>query len=98
MKQLDKIIQDHIKISLTNFLNTINIIHTQHHGGRKLHSAMTVLACLIDTLKTNLNNHLCTTNLQTEMSVDCDTIEHTIRLSKLEHYSVRNGELNLNKS
>merc|ERR1712030_57162 len=47
---VDKIYQEHIKINLTSFLETNNIISKFHHGGRKKHGTQTALAMIMNNL------------------------------------------------
>ena len=98
LSTIDKIVQEHIKLSLMEFLVNNNIIHLQHHGGLKNHSTTTALACLTHKLKQFLDENFTTTTLQTDMSTALDTVEHTILLQKLDYYGIRGGELNLIKS
>ena len=90
--------QEHIKLSLIDFLVQNSIIHLQHHGGLKNHSTTTALACLTHQLKQFMDDNMTTTTLQTDMSAAFDTVKHTILLQKLEYYEIRGGELNLFKS
>ena len=90
--------QEHIKLSLIDFLVQNSIIHLQHHGGLKHHSTTTALACLTHQLKQFMDDNMTTTTLQTDMSTAFNTVEHTILLQKLEYYRIRGGELNFFKS
>ena len=46
---LEKIIEEHIKVQMTEFLETNNIINENHHGGLKNHSTITALAQIQQT-------------------------------------------------
>ena len=69
LSTIDKIVQEHIKLSRMDFLVNNSIIHLQHHGGLKNHSTTMALACLTHKLKQFLDDNLTTTTLQTLRSV-----------------------------
>ena len=90
--------QEHIKLSLIDFLVQNSIIHLQHHGGLKHHSTTSALACLTHQLKQFMDDNMTTTTLQTDMSAAFDTVVYTILLQILDYYGIRGGELNLIRS
>ena len=51
---LEKVLEEHILTHLNILLRDNNIIHDNHHGGRKKHSTTTALTQIYNVLHTNL--------------------------------------------
>ena len=95
---LEKIVEEWIKESLIEFLETNNILSKNHHGGRAAHSTITAKTQIDQKLHKNYENDKITAVLATDLSAAYDTVDHEILLKKLEHYGVRGGELELFKN
>lgn len=95
---LEKILEEHIIIHLNIFLEENNILHDNHHGGRKLHSTTTALTQINNKLLYNLENNKISATLTTDLSAAYDTVDNVILLNKLEHYGIRGNSLNIFKS
>ena len=95
---LEKIIEEHIKVQMTEFLETNEIINENHHGGLKNHSTITALAQIQQNLYQNWENSLIGVTMTTDLSSAYDTIDHSILLKKLNHYGFTDKSNNLIKS
>ena len=95
---LEKLLEQHILNNLNNFLEENNILHENHHGGRKSHSTLTAVTQIYNELFFNYENDKISVTLCTDLSAAYDTIDTTIVLDKLEHYGIRGQNLLLFKS
>ena len=50
---VEKIIEEHLKIQLTHYLNINNIIIPNHHGSKRKHSTTTAITQIYTTLHQN---------------------------------------------
>ena len=75
-----------------------NILLKYHHGGLKYHSTDTALTNILHTLHTHKDTGKITFILQTDLSSCFDTIDHRIHIDKLNHYGIRDIELEIIKS
>ena len=90
---LEKIIEKHINNNLNIFLTNNNIIHKNHHGGRKGYSTTTALTQINNILLKNYENNKITATLITDLSSAFDLVDNQILLNKLEHYGIRGKTL-----
>ena len=95
---LDKIFQTHYENYLIEFLSANNILLKYHHGGLKYHGTDTALTNILHTLHTHRDIGKITCILQTDLSSCFDTIDHRILIEKLNHYGIRDIELEIIKS
>ena len=95
---LEKILEQHIINNLNIFLTNNNIIHKNHHGGRKGYSTTTALTQINKILLKNYENNKITATLITDLSSAFDLVDNQILLNKLEHYGIRGKTLELFKS
>ena len=95
---IEKVIEEYIIGHLEKYLHTNNIIHKNHHGGRKQHSTTTALNQILTKSQTAKENKQITGCLITDMSKAFDTIDHLTLLMKMEYYGIRGTELEIFKS
>ena len=87
-----KIFEHILSSSITNHLNTFNIICKEQHGFRKHRSCETQLLEAVNDLTSNLNANIQTDLLLLDFSKAFDTVSHKRLLSKLSHYGI-NGQI-----
>ena len=95
---IEKIIEEYMIICSTDFFETNNIIHINHHGSRKDHSPTTALTEIHSNIYDNLVKKNNSMLLATDLSAAFDTIDHGILLKKLDYYGIRGKSLKLMES
>lgn len=89
-----KIIERLMFNRIFNFLNKYDILCNQQYGFRPHHSTELALADAVDKLYSSLDNNRSCLGVFLDLSKAFDTIDHTILLSKLQHYGIRGTTLN----
>ena len=74
---------------INSHLTANNILHTNHHGGRKAHPTTTALTAIYDKILYTKENSIISVILCTDLSAVYDTVDTDILLRKLEHYGFR---------
>ena len=90
-----KILERLIYNRLDNFLSSYNILHSNQYGFRQHHSTDLALLDIYDKISTALTNGHHTIGIFLDLSKAFDTIDHSILLSKLNHYGIRGTPLAL---
>ena len=95
---IEKIVEEYLKIEITNHLNQNNIITKNHHGCRQKHSTTTALTQMYYNLHYNLEQNHYTAIYSTDLSSAYDTVDSKILLNKLYYYGIRGKTYDLMKS
>ena len=75
------------------FLSEFNMIYKLQYGFRKRHSTEHALLSILEEIRRNLNNGEFSCGAFIDLEKAFDTVNHTILLSKLEHYGIRDSSL-----
>ena len=95
---IEKVLEQYIITNLNKYLTENNILNKNHYGGRQGHSTTSALLQINNRLRINYELNLISVLLTTDLTAAYDTVDHMILTKKLEHYGIRNGELNLIKN
>jgi len=95
LSTLDKIIEQHIKINLENYLDINNIILKNHHGSRKYHGTNTAITQISNQLNINYEQNKVSATVITDLSAAFNTANKIKLLKKLQYYGIDNQELAL---
>ena len=93
-----KIFEKIILQQISNFFASNNILTPKQFGFRKSLSTIDAIAGLMEKLLSSLDKSKKTLGLFCDLSKAFDCVDHTILLLKLEHYGIRDRELNLIES
>ena len=80
-------------IQLFQYCTSNNLFHANQYGFRAEYSNELALFELVDRIYTDLDEKQLPIAIFIDLSKAFDTIDHTILISKLEHYGVENNEL-----
>ena len=74
---------------LKAFLEKFGILHESQYGFREKRSTEHAILEIINQIQTNMERKLYTCGIFIDLQKAFDTVDHTILLKKLDHYSVR---------
>ena len=92
LHSLEKLFEEHIKVQLVEYLETNEILHDGHHGGRKNRSTMTAKASIDDNLAKKYEEGKTTSIISTDLSLCFDTVDHKTLLEKMNFYGIQGKE------
>ena len=95
---ISRIFETAIYSQLYEYIEHHHIINDSQYGFRKAHSTVYTATELIDRLTYKLDNKKIPFNIYIDLSKAFDTLNHSILLSKLHYYGIRNTALTLLKS
>ena len=95
---ISKIIEKVIYNQTYNYFDQNKILYAHQYGFRKQHSTELAVLELVDRTIYTLDKDETPINIFLDLSKAFDTLNHTILLTKLHHYGIRDGSLNLFKS
>ena len=95
---ISRIFETAIYSQLYEYIEHHHIINDSQYGFRKAHSTVYTATELIDRLTYKLDNNKIPFNIYIDLSKAFDTLNHSILLSKLHYYGIRNTALTLLKS
>ena len=95
---ISRIFETVIYSQLYEYIEHHHIMNDSQYGFRKAHSTVYTATELIDRLTYKLDNNKIPFNIYIDLSKAFDTLNHSILLSKLHYYGIRNTALTLLKS
>ena len=98
LSSLSKIYEKIINNRLNNFLNKYNIISDYQFGFREGMSTTLALTDIYDQFQNNLDDGKITCGVFMDLAKAFDTVNHSILLTKLDHYGIRGNALHLIQS
>ena len=98
LSQVNQIFERLIYKRLISFIDEFDILSDKQFGFRKRHSTEHAIINLKEYILQNLEKGESTAILFLDLQKAFDTVDHSILLSKLEHYGIRGRALNLIKA
>ncbi len=89
LPQFSKVLERVFNNRLTSFIKYSDVLYNGQYGFRNNHSTSLALMELIEEISTGLDNNLSTTGVFIDLQKAFDTIDHSILISKLQHYGIR---------
>ena len=79
---------------MESFIEQKNLLTPSQYGFRKAHSTQHAILDIVNTVQTNMDNHLFSCGIFIDLKKAFDTVDHKILLHKLDHFGFR-GHINL---
>lgn len=95
---LSKILERHIHIQITEFLNNNKLESNIQSGFRKNHSTSTALTHLVDDFLRNIDEGRCICLVMIDFSKAFDTLDHSMLLAKLHYLGFSEFAIDLMRS
>ena len=86
---LSKVLERIVHKRVYDFLVRNDLLNSDQFGFRKSHSTADALLKLYDRVSSALGNHKYVIGVFMDLSKAFDTLDHSILLSKLQHYGIR---------
>ena len=86
---ISKIIEKLVHRQLYGFLEFNNYLYANQFGFCNLHSTNHALITIIEKIRKAIDNGEIKCGVFLDLQKACDTVDHKILLSKLEHYGIR---------
>ena len=81
---LSKILERAVYLQLVEYLDHNNLMHPNHHGGRRAHSTCTALLQMYDTWVQAVEEDNMAGVMMIDLSAAFDMVDHDILVQKLE--------------
>ena len=72
-----------------NFLNSNNLLYLRQYGFRKNMSTSMAIMELVENITTAMDNGKFTIGVFIDLKKAFDTVDHSILVTKLDHYGIR---------
>ena len=83
-----------MKVRLENYLDNKNILYQYQYGFRKTYSTNIALLEAADEIYSKINGSFYGIGIYLDLQKAFDTVNHDILLQKLDHYRIRDTQLN----
>ena len=93
LSNINKIIEKLVFSRVLAFLEKNNIIYEKQFGFRPKHSTSHALVNIVDTISNSLDKGKIAAGVFVDFQKAFDTVDHSILISKLNHYGIR-GKMN----
>jgi len=98
LSNLDKILQKLMFLRITNFLEHNNILYNRQFGFRSKHSTTNALITSVEQIYKAIDRGDYSASVLIDLQKAFDTVDHSILISKLNHYGIRGLPLSWFKS
>ena len=89
LPQFSKILEKIFNNRLMNFLNSNNLLYLRQYGFRKNMSTSMAIMELVENITNAMDNGKFTIGVFIDLKKAFDTVDHSILVSKLDHYGIR---------
>ena len=89
LPNINKIFERVMYTRLENFLNTLDIKYKFQFGFRKGYSTNHALPSIVEQIREAMDKQMITCGVFIDLEKAFDTVNHSILLSKLDHYGIR---------
>ena len=90
LSSISKVVERVVFNLLYQYLDINNLLFDSQYGFRKQHSTELAALELIDRIRKSMDNGQIPVPIFLDLSKAFDTLDHTILMSKLKHYGIKN--------
>ena len=89
LPHFSKILENIFNNRLMNFLNSKNLLYLRQYGFRKNMSTSMAIMELVENITNAMDNGKLTIRVFIDLKKAFDTVDHSILVTKLDHYGIR---------